>query len=69
MVEFMHYCYNYCKINRVIAPIDGKKIAQSYLTMYFGEVAASLSDMEEVIGRKVKFTDVEPTTWLLRVTW
>jgi amidase len=47
------------------APVDGKKIAQSYLTMYFGEVAASLSDMEEVIGRKVKFTDVEPTTWLL----
>ncbi|CEG26480.1 amidase [Bacillus sp. B-jedd] len=46
-------------------PIDGKKLANSYLTMYFGEVAASIASLEEVLGRKAKFTDVEPTTWLL----
>lgn len=47
------------------APIDGKKIANSYLTLYFGEVAATLAELEGVIGRKAKYTDVEPTTWLL----
>ncbi|RHW35738.1 amidase [Neobacillus notoginsengisoli] len=46
-------------------PVDGKKLANSYLTMYFGEVAASIASLEEVLGRKAKFTDVEPTTWLL----
>lgn len=47
------------------APVDGKKLAQSYMTMYFGEVAASLSTLEDVLGRKAKRKDVEPTTWLL----
>ncbi|WP_409291271.1 amidase family protein [Peribacillus sp. SCS-37] len=47
------------------APVDGNKIAKSYITMYFGEVAASLSGMEQVLGRKVKAADVEPATWLL----
>jgi len=46
-------------------PIDGKKLANSYLTMYFGEVAASIKALEDVLGRKAKFSDVEPTTWLL----
>ncbi|RFU70933.1 amidase [Peribacillus saganii] len=47
------------------APVDGSKIAKSYLTMYFGEVAATLASLESVLGRKAKMTDVEPTTWLL----
>lgn len=47
------------------APVDGKKIAKSYLTMYFGETAALLSSLEEVLGRKATPSDVEPTTWLL----
>ncbi|WP_100333636.1 amidase [Bacillus alkalisoli] len=47
------------------APVDGKKIANSYLTLYFGEVSATLSTLEELLGRKVKFQDVEPATWLL----
>ncbi|MEH7883935.1 amidase family protein [Bacillus sp. JJ1609] len=47
------------------APVDGKKIAQSYLTMYFGETAALLASLEEVLGRKATPADVEPTTWLL----
>ncbi|NHM32644.1 amidase family protein [Neobacillus terrae] len=47
------------------APVDGQKIAKSYITMYFGEVAAALASMEEILGRKVTRMDVEPTTWLL----
>lgn len=47
------------------APVDGHKIAKSYLTMYFGETAALLASLEEVLGRKATQSDVEPTTWLL----
>ncbi|WP_019415547.1 amidase [Paenisporosarcina sp. TG20] len=47
------------------APVDGLKIANSYMTMYFGEVAASLASAENLLGRKIKYGDVEPTTWLL----
>lgn len=47
------------------APVDGKKLLKSYLTMYFGEVAATLSTLEEVLGRKAAMSDVEPTTWIL----
>jgi amidase len=46
-------------------PIDGSKIASSYLMNYFGEIAASLHELEEVLGRKARASDVEPTTWLL----
>lgn len=46
-------------------PVDGKKIAKSYMTLYFGEVAAALASLEEVLGRKAKIGDVEPTTWIL----
>ncbi len=46
-------------------PIDGKKIAKSFLTMYFGQVAAQLSSLEELLGRKAVISDVEPTTWTL----
>ena len=49
----------------VDAPVDGKRLAKSYLTMYFGEVAAALTTIESLIGRKVKMSDVEPTTWIL----
>lgn len=47
------------------APVDGDKIAKSYLTLYFGEVAATLASLQEVLGRKARYSDVEPTTWLL----
>lgn len=46
------------------APVDGNKMIKSFLTMYFGEVAATLTSLEEVLGRKAKFHDVEPATWL-----
>ncbi len=47
------------------APADGKKIASSYLTLYFAEVAALLRSLEADLGRKVSRADVEPVTWLL----
>lgn len=47
------------------APVDGNKIAQSYMTLYFGEVAADIASLEEVLGRKARMNDVEPATWML----
>ncbi|WP_280770862.1 amidase family protein [Salipaludibacillus daqingensis] len=52
-------------VEEVDPPVDGQQIAKSYLTLYFGEVAASLKDVKESLGRKVSMNDVEPTTWLL----
>ena len=49
------------------APIDGIEMAKSFLTMCFGEVSAQMSDIEGALGRKVKFRDVEPSTWLFRL--
>jgi amidase len=54
-----------CEVTEVDAPVDGKKIANSYLSLYFGEVSATLAMLEELLGRKVSSNDVEPTTWLL----
>lgn len=52
-------------VEKFDAPVDGDKIAKSYLTMYFGETAALLTSLEDVLGRKATAADVEPTTWLL----
>jgi amidase len=49
------------------APVDGKNIAKSYILLYFGEVAASLAALEDVLGRKARLDDVEPSTWLLGI--
>lgn len=48
-----------------VAPVDGSKIAKSYITMYFGEVAAALVSAEQALGKKITKKEVEPTTWLL----
>ncbi len=60
MLESMGYA-----VEEKAPAIDGMKLAKSYITMYFGEIAASLTSMESVLGRKVKFGDVEPNTWIL----
>ncbi|WP_253701186.1 amidase family protein [Bacillus sp. FJAT-29814] len=52
-------------VEEVDAPVDGRKIAKSYLTMYFGEVAAAVASLEGVLGRKAVMNDVEQTTWIL----
>jgi len=45
--------------------IDGRSMAMSYLTMYFGEMAADLAELQDVLGRKAKTSDVEMLTWTL----
>jgi amidase len=45
--------------------VDGKALANSYLTMYFGEMAADLDEMKDFLGRKVAPRDVEPLTYTL----
>lgn len=45
--------------------VDGKTLANAYLTMYFGETAADLEEMKIVLGRKVTSADVEALTYTL----
>ncbi len=45
--------------------VDGEALARSYITMYFGEVAADLQEMKNVLGRKVTRSDVEMMTYTL----
>jgi amidase len=45
--------------------LDGLILAKSYLTMYFGEMAADIEEMRTVLGRKAKPSDVEALTWTL----
>ena len=45
--------------------VDGKALANSYLTLYFGEMAADLEEMRVYLGRKATPRDVEPLTYTL----
>ena len=45
--------------------IDGIKLAKCYFTLYFGEVAADIKQIETMTGRQIKHTDIEPLTWTL----
>jgi amidase len=52
-------------VAEAVPNVDGKALAKSYITMYFGEVAAEIDRIELKLGRKAKKTDVEPLTWTL----
>lgn len=45
--------------------IDGKGLARSFLTLYFGETAADIEELETVLKRKAGPGDVELLTWTL----
>jgi amidase len=45
--------------------LDGPALARSYLTMYYGEVAAEIQELGKVLGRKASREDVELMTWFL----
>ena len=45
--------------------IDGQTLAKSFLTMYSGEIAADIDELESILGRKAQPADVEPLTWTL----
>lgn len=47
------------------APIDGHALAKAYITMYFGDVAATIADIEEVLGRRATTADAEIGTLAL----
>jgi amidase len=55
------------KVEEVLLPYDGKLVAKVYMTMYFGEVAAAIDELERLTGRKITADDVEPATWLLNL--
>jgi amidase len=45
--------------------LDGIRLANSYMTMYFGEMAAEIESLAGVLGRKPTPKDVETVTWTL----
>lgn len=51
------------KVDKVTPDIDGLKLANSYFTMYFGEIAADIKLAESVLKKKVSKKDFEITTW------
>jgi amidase len=53
------------KVEEAQPEVDGKAIANSYVTLCFGEVAAEIEETEEILGKKVKTSDVEALTWTL----
>ncbi|MDX2446185.1 MAG: amidase family protein [Desulfobacterales bacterium] len=52
-------------VDEDVPEIDGRSLAMSYLSMYFGEVAADIDELRGVLGREVCQDDVETLTWTL----
>lgn len=53
------------KVEEAKPDLNGKALANSYMNMYFGEIAADLVELESILGRKAKATDVEIATWTM----
>ena len=53
------------KVEEAQPEVDGKAIANSYITLCLGEVAADIEEMGNILGRKVRTSDVEALTWTL----
>lgn len=47
------------------APVDGHALAKAYITMYFGDVAATMADVEHILGRRATTDDAELGTLAL----
>jgi amidase len=45
--------------------VDGEALAKTYMAMYFGEVAADIDELQQVLKRKAKQEDMETLTWTL----
>ncbi len=45
--------------------VDGSALARSYFMMYFGEIAADIMELPQVLGRKAVPEDMEGPTWSL----
>ncbi len=55
------------KVEEAQPEIDGLALSKSYFMMYFGEMAADMMELEKILGRKARHTDVEQTTWALNL--
>jgi len=53
------------EVEAVEIRLDGEALADSYLTMYFGHVAADLEFMAQQLGSRISNLDVEDTTKVL----
>lgn len=45
--------------------VDGQRVAKSYVTMYFGEIAAQMMEIQNFLGRRPTTSDVELGTLAL----
>ena len=45
--------------------IDGTALAKSYLTLYMGEIAADIEELQPILGRRATTGDLEALTWTL----
>jgi amidase len=45
--------------------VDGQALAKSFFTMGFGEMAALIDNLESILGRKAKQSDMESLSWTL----
>ena len=52
-------------VEEAVPEVDGRALAMSYLSMYFGEVAADIDELKKVLGREANRDDVETLTWTL----
>ncbi|MFC4159834.1 amidase [Chitinimonas lacunae] len=53
------------RVEVVALPYEHAVLVECYLSMYYGEVAAALDWLAEVLGRPVEREDVELETWIL----
>ncbi len=53
------------RVEEAAPDVDGKALADSYMALYFGEVAADIEEVEAITGAKVTSADVESNTWFL----
>ncbi len=53
------------EIEEKMPDIDFQELARSYIISMFGEVSFLLKDMETMIGKKIKSSDIETASWML----
>lgn len=53
------------RVEEAVPEVDGHKIAQSYIAMYFGEIAAQMREIKAFLGRTPTKRDVELGTLVL----
>ncbi|QDQ29112.1 amidase [Chitinimonas arctica] len=52
-------------VDEVALPYDFELLLESYLTMYYGEIAADLRWIGQLLGRQLRRDDVELETWVM----